>query len=193
MSGNDSPLAFCFLPSWPLIALGFYAYLGIFSRYTSDDYCLSAFYLQDMDFVSSMVERYMTASSRYTNILFIGFADKVLGWYNPAVLPALMITLFVAGLYLFIDQIQQFAGARFSRGVSFYLAALLAYYSIVQAPDLYETLYWRAGMTSHFAPVALLPFLGAFVVKQIRMAAERAPSVWVYGACFCDPFCDRRI
>ena len=53
---------------------------------------------------------------------------------------------------------------------------------------MYETLYWRAGMTSHFAPVALLPFLGAFVVKQIRMAAERAPSVWVYGTCLVIPF-----
>jgi hypothetical protein len=72
--------------------------------------------------------------------------------------------------------------------VSFYLAALLAYYAIVQAPDLYETLYWRAGMTSHFAPVALLPFLGAFVMKQIRMAAAQAPSVWVYSACFVIPF-----
>ena len=106
-----------------------------YSRGTRATTTAFSFYLQDMDFVSSMVERYMTASSRYTNILFIGFADKVLGWYNPAVLPALMITLFVAGIYLFIDQIQQFAGARFSRGVSFYLAALLAYYSIVQAPD----------------------------------------------------------
>lgn len=189
LSGKDSSTRVLFPAIVAvLIALGFYAYLGIFSRYTSDDYCLSAFYLQDMDFVSSMVDRYMTSSSRYTNILFIGFADKALGWYNPAILPALMLTLLVAGLYLFIDQIQGLVGARFSRGFSFYLAALLAYYSIVQAPDLYETLYWRAGMTSHFAPVALLPFLGAFVIKQIRMAGERAPSVWPYIACFVIPF-----
>src|SRR5512147_2309126 len=76
------------------IALGLYGYLGTFSRYGSDDYCLSAFFLQDNLF-NAMIQRYFLASSRYTNILFIGLVDKVFGWYNVAVLPALMIALFV--------------------------------------------------------------------------------------------------
>lgn len=167
-----------------LIALGMYAFLGTFSRYTSDDYCLSAFYVRDTDFLTNMAARYQVSSSRYTNILFIGFADKVFGWYNPAVLPPLMLTLFVAGLYLFLDQIQKLARLSWSRWFSFYLAALIVYFSLVQAPDLYETLYWRAGMTSHFAPIAFLPFLGAFVIKQIRLASERIPPGWVYAVCF---------
>lgn len=171
-----------------LIALGFYAYLGMFSRYTSDDYCLSAFFVQDADFISAMTVRYETSSSRYTNILFIGFADKVFGWYNPAILPALMITLFVAGLFFLLDQIQNLLHLEWKRGQTFYFAALIAYFSLVQAPDLYETLYWRAGMTSHFAPLALLPFLGAFVIGQIRLAGERTPPAWVYVACFVIPF-----
>lgn len=171
-----------------LTPLGMYGYLGIFSRYTSDDYCLSAFFLEDTDFLHGMLERYEISSSRYTNILFIGFADKVFGWYNPAVLPALMLTLFVLGLFTFLDQIQILVRLGWKRSFSFYLAALLAYFSLVQAPDLYQTLYWRAGMTSHFAPIALLPFLGAFVIRQIRLAEERFPSAWVYAACFAIPF-----
>jgi hypothetical protein len=63
-----------------LIALGLYAYLGIFSRYTSDDYCLSAFYYQPKGFFTNLVDRYSAASSRYSNIMFIGVADKLLGW-----------------------------------------------------------------------------------------------------------------
>lgn len=171
-----------------LVALGLYAYLGIFSRYTSDDYCLSAFFLQEADFVSTMTERYETSSSRYTNILFIGFADQVFGWYNPAVLPALMLTVFVLGFFFLFDQIQHLLHLKWKRGSTFYLAALLAYFSVVQAPDLYQTLYWRAGMTSHFAPVALLPFLGAFVIWQIRLADQRTPPAWVNAACFVTPF-----
>lgn len=167
-----------------LIALGLYAYLGTFSRYTGDDYCLSAFYYGDADLVSKLVLYYNTISSRYTNILFIGSVDTIFGWYNPAILPALMIALLVLGLYLFLDQIQSTARLGWNRWMSFYLATLGAFFSIVQSPNLYQTLYWRAGMTSHFAPVALLPFLGAFVLKQIRLARERVPSVWVYIACF---------
>ncbi len=167
-----------------LTALGLYAYLGIFSRYTSDDYCLSSFFLNDADLVSNLVTRYETSSSRITNILFIGFADKVFGWYNPAVLPGLMLALFVLGFFLLIDQIQMHLRLDWKRGLSFYLAALIAYFSLVQAPDLYQTFYWRAGMTSHFAPIALLPFLGAYMMKQIRLAGERTPSAWAYAMCF---------
>jgi hypothetical protein len=50
-----------------LIPLVLYAYLGTFSRYGSDDYCLSAFFLQD-DLGSAMIERYSIPLQRYTNI-----------------------------------------------------------------------------------------------------------------------------
>ena len=68
-----------------------YGYLGTFSCYGSDDYCLSAFFHREGSSSQLMVERYMTSSSRYTNILFIGLADKLLGWYNVAILPPLML------------------------------------------------------------------------------------------------------
>lgn len=166
------------------IALGLFGYLGTFSRYTSDDYCLSAFYFEPGGLVENVVMYYNTTSSRYTNILFIGLVDKVLGWYNPAILPPLMVALLVYGLYLFVDQTQATARWRWSRWLSFYLAALAGFFSLVQSPDLYQTLYWRAGMTSHFAPIAFVPFLCAFVMKQIRLASERKPSARVYAACF---------
>ena len=187
---TDRYVSFSFLPAIlaALIALGLYAYLGTFSRYTSDDYCLSAFYYEDSELVGNLILYYNTTSSRYTNILFIGFVDNVLGWHNPAILPPLMLALFIYGLYLFLDQIRAAARWKWNGQMSFYLAALAVFFSLVQTPDLYQTLYWRAGMTSHFAPVALLPFVGAFVMRQIRLAAERDPSVWVYAACFVMPF-----
>ena len=57
-----------------LAVLALYAYLGTFSRYTSDDYCLSAFFLRD-ELLNAMIKRYLNASNRYTNILFIGLAE----------------------------------------------------------------------------------------------------------------------
>ena len=170
-----------------LVALALYAYLGIFSRYASDDYCLSAFFLQN-DFIKAMVQRYYESSSRFTNILFIGLADKLLGWYNVAVLPALMLSLFVLGLVLLLREISEFFQLRWNRGMIFFLSLLVVYFSVTQAPDLYQTLYWRAGMTSHFAPLVFMPFWGAFLLRQIRIVSERIPSVWIQFACFLIPF-----
>jgi hypothetical protein len=170
-----------------LIALALYAYLGIFSRYTSDDYCLSAFFKQD-DLFSAMIKRYFTSSSRYTNILFIGLVDKIFGWYNVAILPALMLILFVLGLYLLLKEIRDMLQLSWSRLTIFFLSGFAVYFSVSQAPDLYQTLYWRAGMTSHFVPLVLIPFFAAFLLRQIRKTKERFPSVWVQAACFLIPF-----
>ncbi|HSB01998.1 MAG TPA: DUF6056 family protein, partial [Anaerolineales bacterium] len=167
-------------------ALALYAYLGTFSRYGSDDYCLSAFFLQDHLF-NALIQRYFIASSRYTNILFIGLVDKVFGWHNVAILPGLMIALFVLGLYLFLKEIGEMIGWQGSRGLIFCVSLFLVYFSIAQAPDLYQTLYWRAGMTSHFAPLVLIPFFGAFLLRQIRNTKQRSPSVLVQAACFFIP------
>jgi len=156
------------------IGLALYAYLGTFSRYGSDDYCLSAFFLQG-DLISRMILRYFVTSGRYTNILFIGLVDKILGWYNVAILPPLILTLFALGLYLLLKEIGGIVASGWSRWIAFFMAVSIAYFAILQAPDLYETRYWRAGMTSHFAPRVFFLFLGVFLLKQIRRARERSP------------------
>ena len=170
-----------------LASLAVYAYLGTFSRYTSDDYCLSAFFLRD-ELLNAMIKRYLNASNRYTNILFIGLADGLFGSDNVAILPALMLGLFVVGMYLFLKEISDALKLRWSRPLALFLALLFVYFSITQAPDLYQTLYWRAGMTSHFAPLVFMPFWGAFLIRQVRKAREQALSFWSQALCFVIPF-----
>jgi len=169
-----------------LITLLIYAYLGTFTRYSSDDYCLSAFFLQD-DLFSALIRRYFVSTSRYTNVLFIGLADKLFGWHNVAILPALMLSLFVLGLYLLLNEIGEMMKWGWSRWMVFFLAVSIVYFSVTQAPDLYETIYWRAGMTSHFAPLVFIPFLGVFLLRQVRKASEHAPPLWVQAASFLMP------
>jgi hypothetical protein len=169
-----------------LVALALYAYLGIFSRYGSDDYCLSAFFLQG-NLINAMIQRYMVSTSRYTNIIFIGVADKLFGWYNVAILPALMLTLFVSGLYILLKEIGEILQLKWNRGMFFFLSLFVVYFSVTQAPDLYETLYWRAGMTSHFAPLVFIPFFGTFLLRQIIRSQNRLPTLWVQIACFIIP------
>lgn len=166
------------------IALAIYGTLGTFSRYGSDDYCLSAFFHQPGNFIDLMIQRYQISTGRYTNTLFIGLVDKLFGWYNVAILPPLMLALFVLGSYLLLKEIVRLASLGWSRLLTLLLAGLLVYFSVTQAPNLYETLYWRAGMTSHFAPLVFLTFLGAFVVRAARLATARPVSVWTLVICF---------
>jgi hypothetical protein len=169
------------------IGLALYAYLGTRSRYGSDDYCLSAFFLQD-DLLSRMIHRYFVTSGRYTNILFIGLVDKIFGWHNVAILPPLMLILFVLGLYLLFNEIREILVSGLSRWIVLFMTVSISYFSILQAPDLYETLYWRAGMTSHFAPLVFFLFLGVFLLKQIRNAREGSPSPGIQAVCFTGAF-----
>jgi hypothetical protein len=67
------------------------------------------------------------------------------------------------------------------------LSLLVVFFSITQSPDLYETLYWRAGMTSHLAPVVFIPFVGAFLLRQVRKATDRFPSFGVQAVAFIMP------
>jgi hypothetical protein len=99
-----------------------------------------------------------------------------------------MLSLFVFGMYLLLKELAEMLQWGWSRGVTFLLALLVVYFSVMQAPDLYETLYWRAGMTSHFAPVVFMPFWGAFLLRQIRKAGQNLPSPWIQAACLLIPF-----
>src|SRR5262245_22623731 len=106
------------------IVLALYAYLGTFSRYGSDDYCLSAFYLQG-NLINAMIQRYFISTSRYTNIIFIGLADKLFGWYNVAILPALMLSLFVGGMYLLLKEIIEMLRLGWSRWMALFTSLLI--------------------------------------------------------------------
>ena len=63
-----------------LIAIGMYAYLGIFSRYLADDYC-EAVRVNNASPVDAVFDRYVEgatrASNRYSNLLFVGISEML--------------------------------------------------------------------------------------------------------------------
>ncbi len=77
----------------------------------------------------------MTATSRYTNIIFIGLADKLFGWYNVAILPALMLALFVGGLYLLLREIVEILSLRWGRLMIFFLSLFVVYLFCYPGPQ----------------------------------------------------------
>lgn len=163
-----------------LAAIGLYAYLGTFSRYLGDDYC-EAVLFKDSSPVGAVIERYTAgnwprATMRYSNLLFDGFSE-LLGKNNMQITIASMVLLWVIGLICSIHEIRKSLRVDWSFQTDFFLGTLLGFFSFLQAPSLFQTVYWRSAMMTHFAPLVFGSFLFAFLVKHMRRAGSRSVSL----------------
>ena len=166
-----------------LSALIIYAYLGTFSRYLADDFC-NARQFASVNLGKYLVKRYteVPGGNRFSNILFI-WASEIVGLKSVIILPALMIIVWVIGLIWVLHEVSRSTPAKIPRLVNIFMAGLIAFLSILQAPNRYQTLYWRSGMATHFAPVVFMAFLAAFVLQRTRCIDQRRTAWWVYPIC----------
>lgn len=140
-----------------LLPLIIYAYMGIFSRYQADDYCL-AWNGTARTFLRAQTTWFKTDSSRYAATFIFTLSDKI-GRWTGQVLPALTLALWLAGSFWLIHRIQKKLNLAFPRVASFFLAELLLYFVLLLAPNLYQILYWRPGLVIYLLPLALLTYL----------------------------------
>lgn len=166
-----------------LFALGAIAYLGTFTRYMADDYCESNEVSKFSSPMDAVVNRYLEggwrAANRYSNLLFVGLADVVIGESNVQILPVLMLFLWVISATWVAYEIRRLAGREGSILVDCFLAASLIFLSMWQAPSLFQTFFWRSSMATHFVPLVFLTLLGGFLLRQIRFHQERTPPLWI--------------
>ncbi len=137
------------------IALALFAYLGTFTRLLADDY-YHIFLTRGADgLIAASYHKYLVASNRYTNLLLFRLADLI----GAKWMPALFIILWLAGLTWLLWKLNKYFKSNLPFAMIFAIAALLAYLSILQAPNRYQTIYWLSGMVTYFAPLAFFPFL----------------------------------
>ena len=67
--------------------------------------------------------------------------------------------------------------------LDFFLAASLAFFAILQAPNRFQTFYWRSAMATHFAPLVYLTAFAALLLMLIRRNESRYPAVWIGFLC----------
>ncbi|MBI2332167.1 MAG: hypothetical protein HYU84_08425 [Chloroflexi bacterium] len=166
-----------------LVTVGMYAYLGSFSRYIADDYC-EAVRVTTVSPFQAAFNRYSDGSfrsaNRYSNILFVGFSEIL----RPNSIPitiVLMIVLWTIGLSWLVHEIRKFAAVEWTRLMDVFLGSTIAFMSFLQAPNLFQTMYWRSSMMTHFAPLVFASLLFAFLVRQARRASDESVSPFVYG------------
>ena len=136
--------------------LAVYAYLGFFSRYMADDYCL----LVDLkfgDIFTNSLNKYIAKSNRFSNLFVLGFWE--IFPHNIAIVPALHIILWVFGLYWLLKELNKTFNVKLPLPIVLLSAELLALFSFFTAPNVFQILYWRPGQVSYLTPIVLLPLL----------------------------------
>lgn len=175
-----------------MFAAGLYAYLGTFSRYGGDDYCEAA-QIRTSSPLAAVFQRYFSeywprATMRYSNLLFVGLSES-LGRYNMQVTIPFMILLWFAGCTWLLHEIRRFLRVEWSFLLDLFLGLTFGFFCLRQAPDLFETVYWRSAMMTHFAPLVFSLFLFSFAIRQARAIAEgKSPSWPVYLLIFAATF-----
>ncbi len=158
------------------VSLGMFAYLGTFTRFLADDYCETALVMNGSA-ITSLIQRYMTVSDRYSNLLFVALSELVFP-RNVQVVPVLMIVLWTAALIWLVREARQLAGLVWPFALDAFLGGLMAFFPILEAPNRFQTIYWRSGMATHFAPLVYLAAFTALLLLLIRRAEGKAPAIW---------------
>lgn len=165
-----------------LAAVAVYAHLGTFSRYLADDYC-EAFRVTTVSPIQAVMDRYtigaFRAANRYSNILFVGFSE-MLGPHSVPITIAGMALLWALALSWLLHEARKLTGVTWHLFMDIFLGLMLAFSSFLQAPALFQTIYWRSSMMTHFAPLVFGSLLFAFLLRQARLSSVRPPSIFVY-------------
>ncbi len=151
--------------------LAVYAYLGFFSRYMADDYCL----LVDLrfgDIFTNSWNKFLFKSNRFSNLFVLGFWELFPN--NTAFAPALHIILWVIGLTWLLSEVNKVFDLKVDFPIRLFAAETFALFSFFTAPNIFQILYWRPGQVSYLTPIVLFTLVFAWLVQLVRKQTASA-------------------
>ncbi len=149
------------------VALTVYSYFGFFSRYMADDYCHSEL-VKNRPFFDALWHHYLTFSNRYM-ILVVPYLTEQFGPRGQSFLPAIMIVLWVIALFWLLREIRITLAQKWTHLTLFFLSSLIIFFTILQAPDRYQSIYWEASSINRLVPLVLTIFLFASLLALFRI------------------------
>lgn len=163
------------------LVLFFYGYLGTFSRYYADDFCKSGLMVRH-GFWSGQWIQYSTWSNRFAGMFTVGVSDFLGGGFIR-LWTALTLLLWTFGLAWGIWQTARLLRLSLPKWMVFFLAEGIVFFSLIQTPDLYQSLFWRMGNITYTLPLALMVFLYGMIVEGfLRLFNKRKACGWIAGA-----------
>lgn len=157
-------------------ALIIYAYLGIFTRYMADDYCLLV-NLSSADVFTASWNKYLFTSNRFSNLFIIGLWE--IFPQNIAFVPGLHIVLWGLGVFWLLYELKKFFQWRLNLSILFLLAELMILFTFYTAPNIFQVLYWRPGQVTYLTPLVLFSFTLAWLVRLVNSRAQGKIKIYV--------------
>lgn len=160
------------------LALLCFAYIGTFSRYYADDYCISGSVVVN-GFWRAQVASYIGWSNRYTATFFTSISD-VFGRYAIRVWPGLIMLLLLLTLIWMFREIARSLRLEFSNWAMLPVAAAIVFLVVLGSPQRYQTVYWRMGLFTYTLPLFFLVCLIGLVIHLARKAIQSRHRLWAW-------------
>ncbi len=155
------------------ITLAVYAYLGLFARFMGDDYCHHAL-VKNKPFFAAVQHHYTTFSNRYM-ILTVPYLTEKFGTRGQSFLPITMILLWLIALYWLLKELHLTLALQENKLVIYLLTSLLTFFTILQAPARYQSIYWEASSINRLVSLVLTLFLFASLLTLLRKSKTFLP------------------
>jgi hypothetical protein len=152
------------------IALLVYAYLGTFSRYYADDYCLSGMFFA-MGLPKAVTVLYQTWSSSYAGTILISLSE-LFGRLAIRFWLAFILVLWVPTLAWALLQVNRLLRLNFSKRMLLVLAEMLVLFTVMESPNLFQTLFWRIGLIVYTMPLVFLAALMGLILNGVMQARD---------------------
>jgi hypothetical protein len=162
-------------------ALALYAYLGVFSRYYADDYCLTSDFFAK-GFWNSIIGLYLGWSNRFALPITVNISEYF-GRSAIQAWPAFVIVLWVAAMTWALVEAVRLSRLKVWFGTALLLAEALIFFTILEAPQQYQSLYWRVGLVTYTLPLVFLAFLLGFIFNRIRTTSNGRIAWWGPAVC----------
>lgn len=170
-------LLICFI-----LPLAAHAYIGTYSRLTSDDYCRAALVKQSSVFIG-LADQYKNWTGDYTSIFFGLLSTAGSGRFIPFN-TATVVILWLVILALSIRQLLFLFSDKCDWLNAFLLSAVLIFALMTIAPNINQTLYWDTGIYAYLPGLITLTGLLGLAVFLIRKPHLK-PTGWIalLGGC----------
>ncbi len=170
--GDGRPLLVNLLLAIGIVTFGtaliLYAYLGLFSRYYADDFCLTGGFLTS-GFWKSQFSLYTGWSPAFTGT-FLQNLSELFGRSAIQAWTALVVVLWTSMLTWALVQASRVTRLKVPASLALLLAEVMVFFTILEAPQQYQTFYWRIGLVGYTLPLVFLALLIGLIFNRVRKA-----------------------
>lgn len=153
-----------------LLGLAYLMFIGTFSRYWADDFCYLANFQNSPNLLAAVQKSYSSWSNRYANVILFNTA-QLFGRRAVSFFPAALLALLALSAFLALRQIAQALQLRLRPLAALCLALALTFFSVLQAPNRFQAVFWLTGLVTYFAPLIFWNLLIFLILRQPRWPA----------------------